>query len=232
MERGVQLNNSLEEQLRLAGPDIRTIVEVGAADGRDTLIYAERCPNARIIAFEPLPENWAKLTAATESKPSIETLNLAVSDANGEAIFHVVALADASSLLKPRKTHPTHDKYTTEVSEIKVKTVRLDDALSTLGADNIDLLKIDAQGSELAILHGAHKLLESGRIKAVFCEVQFIALYEESALFHEITSYLSALGFNLFNVFGLVHNPAGQLAWADALYLYDAKNSAKNQILG
>merc|ERR1712194_254359 len=62
--------------------------------------------------------------------------------------------------------------------------VTLDDAvLSTFGPDDkgvIQLVKIDAEGSELEILRGAHNLLASKRILNIIFEVKSILLPEAS----------------------------------------------------
>lgn len=147
----MSLDSALEERLRLAGPDLYVIVEIGAADGRDAANYAVRCPSARIVGYEPLPENFAKLKARSKAQPRITAINAAVSDTDGQSTLHVTDLADSSSLKAPKHGLRGYDKYLSSASTITVDTVRLDTEMLRLGITNIDLLKMDAQGGELDI---------------------------------------------------------------------------------
>ncbi|WP_027150988.1 FkbM family methyltransferase [Mesorhizobium sp. WSM2561] len=218
LERGVRIDDSFEEQLRLAG-DVATIFEVGSADGRDTRTYADRCTKAIVHAFEPLPENFTKLRAVAEQEPRIIPVNMAVSSKAGTASFHVAALPDASSLFSARSTGSTFDKYTTEKDVIEVSVITLDGYCERESVNNIDILKMDAQGAELEILKGAENILGSKKIKLIYSEVNFMRIYDGSCLFHEVTAHLEKLNYRLHAIYNQHHNQFGRLAWADAIYL-------------
>jgi FkbM family methyltransferase len=219
VEAGVSHGDPLAELSRLAGPNVRQIIEVGAADGRDTLKFAEAFPSAQVHAFEPLPENYAKLAAAVAAKPNIIATNAAVSDKSGRQPFYVTDLADASSLLKPKTTGSTFDQYTRLAGETIVEVTTLDDYCSKQSGTSIDLLKMDAQGAELKILQGASQLLDDGRIHVIYTEVNFLKIYDGIALYHHVAEFLESKGFQLHNLYDLVHNQKGQLAWANAIFL-------------
>jgi FkbM family methyltransferase len=51
-----------------------------------------------------------------------------------------------------------------------VRVRRLDDCLSEWGVDRIDLLKLDVEGYEPAVLDGAARTMGSGRVRAILCE--------------------------------------------------------------
>jgi FkbM family methyltransferase len=221
---GVQIDSALEEQLRLLGKDAKTIFEVGAADGRDSAIYAARCAGAAIYAFEPLPASFTKLQAIAKLESRIKAVNAAVSDKSGTAKFHVTALDDASSLLPPAKTGSTFDKYMSAVDEIEVDTITLDGFCEIHKISQIDLLKMDAQGAELKILHGSSRLLTERAIKVIYSEVDFMEIYKDCGKYHEIASYLYDFGYVLHNLYGLVSNQNGRLAWGDAIFVRDDIN--------
>jgi hypothetical protein len=107
---------------------------------------------------------------------------------------------------------------------------------------NIDFIKLDTQGSELAILHGAQQILESTLI--VETEIEFNPIYENQPLFGDIDSHLRAQGFELWGLDSLnfcqtkgttlattllqtagdrrilgTPRPSGQLMWAQAFYI-------------
>lgn len=221
LERGVRIDDSFEEQLRLAGDTIATIFEVGSADGRDTRTYADRCTKAIVHAFEPLPENFAKLRNIAEHEPRIVPINMAVSSKAGTASFHVAALADASSLFRARSTGSTFDKYTSKKKIIEVMVTTLEEYCGKEKIERIDILKMDAQGAELEILKGAEGMIREKNISLIYSEVNFMRIYDGSCQFHEVTAYLEKFNYRLHAIYNQHHNQFGRLAWADAIYLPD-----------
>jgi hypothetical protein len=87
-----------------------------------------------------------------------------------------------------------------------------------------DFLKLDTQGSELAILRGAKDALR--RIGLVEVEVEFVEFYENQPLFGDVVQFMTNEGFELLylnRVFGarrqMYQGPSrGQLLFADALF--------------
>jgi FkbM family methyltransferase len=216
VEPGVSYGDPLAEIARLAGPEVRQIVEVGAADGRDTLKFAEAFPNASVVAFEPLPENYAKLAAGAAGNTRIRAIEAAMSDSCGRRAFYVTNLADASSLLRSNVTGSTFDRHTRLIAETTVAIETLDDFFKD---QSIDILKMDAQGSEMNILRGARTLLEAGKIRLIYTEVNFLRIYEGIELYHDIAKYLEQFDYSLHNLYGLVHNQTGRLAWGNPIFL-------------
>ena len=219
LNRDVSLVSALEEQIRLAGPDINVIVEVGAADGRDSLVYTERCQQARVVAYEPIPESFAKLSALAAQENRLIPVNAAVSHKSGVAKMYQTDLVDASSLLKPIDLGSTLAKYHNVSGVIEVQTVRLDDEMRRLKIFGIDILKMDAQGAEIDVLNSFGSFLSEGRIKVIYAEVCFIELYEGAVFYHDLAKYLTAAGYKLHSFYDLVHRPDGSLAWGDAIFV-------------
>lgn len=220
LEAGTSLDNPYAEQRRLAG-DARTIFEVGAADGRDCESYRRDFPASVVHAFEPLPENFGKLAARADADPNINAHQLALTDTAGVATFHIGAWADSSSLLKAMDTGSTFDAYQASTGTIEVRTDTLDAIAAAHGVDRIDILKMDAQGAELAILRGGEKLLEARAIQLVYTEAQFRPLYDGAGTFAEIATYLGQHGFVLHNLYNIHHNQHGIACWCDALFVLE-----------
>jgi FkbM family methyltransferase len=177
-------------------------------------------PDAVVHAFEPLPVNFAKLAERAAANPAIQPHELALSDKTGTAVFHVAEWADASSLLAPKDTGSTFDAYQASIGKINVQTDTLDDIARKYNISHIDILKIDAQGAELAILHGSTEMLASGRIKLIYTEAQFRPLYEGAGTLEQITTYLISNGFIIHNLFNINHNQRGEICWCDALFVH------------
>ena len=110
------------------------------------------------------------------------------------------------------------------VRQIEISTVRLDEIEAKLP---IDFLSLDAQGSELEILRGAVESLKNA--VGVETEVSFRQIYDKSAQFGEICSFLNKLGFEFIRFTNLTHDAPGtmpvsgrlgkMLSFGDALFL-------------
>jgi FkbM family methyltransferase len=131
-------------------------VDVGAHVGGVLDEIVRLAPGGRHLAFEPIPQLAERLRLRY---PSVEVRNSAVSDRSGDAVFHWVASRPAVSGLKA-----TYHARGEEVKEIRVGLERLDDVIT----GSTDLLKIDVEGAEEAVLRGAVRVLETNRPVVVF----------------------------------------------------------------
>jgi FkbM family methyltransferase len=172
---------------------LTAVVDVGAnpIDGDPPykdLLAARLC---RVVGFEPQPDALAALNAR---KGDLETyLPYAVAD-GAPGVLRVCRQPGMTSLLRPDARVVKHfrpfEEWAQVIRELPVETRRLDDIAEIA---DLDFLKIDAQGSELAVFrHGVHRLQEA---VAVQTEVSFVPLYEGQPSFAEIDLELRKLGF-------------------------------------
>lgn len=222
----VSTDNAFSEQLRLVGDSSSYVVEVGAADGRDTESYARAFPNARVLAFEPLPESFETLRARCGTLPSITAVNAAVSDVRGRAQFNVGHWKDSSSLLKSRPNGSNYDAYQAAAHTTTVEVVTLDEVCAREGFARVDLLKMDAQGAELKILAGAADLLGRNAVRVVYAEVHFAESYEGSGLFHDLSLLLHRHEFYVHGLYDLTRDHRGRLLWGDAIFVHRSEGLA------
>ena len=61
----------------------RTIVDAGANSGMATLYYANKYPNAKIVAVEPEPSNYAALVKNVAPYPNVTPINAALWNKDG-----------------------------------------------------------------------------------------------------------------------------------------------------
>jgi FkbM family methyltransferase len=133
-------------------------VDVGANVG-SVLREVLRCaPHGQHIAFEPLPDLYARLC---QDFPSVQVHCLALANEAGETTFHYVRSAPAYSGLRER-TYPSPQ----QVELIPVRTARLDEVLSPDYRPR--LIKIDVEGGEFGVLRGAIRTLTTYRPIVVF----------------------------------------------------------------
>jgi FkbM family methyltransferase len=139
----------------------KTIVDVGANIGLYTCIAAGRAPSdGKVIAFEPVPANLRYLKRNLEENDltaQVVVEEQAVGQGSGEIQIY---LADGSI-----GTHsPSAMNVIGSTTSITVPEVSLDDyARQKLGGRSIDLLKVDVEGYEGAVLRGARKTLQQDK---------------------------------------------------------------------
>ena len=133
-----------------------TAVDIGAHVGYYTLLAAcDVGPRGCVFAFEPHPQNFRALRENLDrnSCTNVVALPYAVSDSIGEASFH----EHQSSY-----EHSLHRRGSA-LTSLRVPTVTLDSFFSDRGWPRIDLIKMDAEGSESAILKGAEGTIERSK---------------------------------------------------------------------
>lgn len=137
-------------------------VDVGANVGCYTLVLASLVgKTGKVIAFEPAPENVALLRDNVQRNRlrNVQIEAQALSDRKGTALLE---LSPASG--EHRLVSSVHGSRT-----IKVPVTTLDDALESLGY-RVDVVKVDVQGAEFAVLRGMSRTLEANSHLALLVE--------------------------------------------------------------
>jgi FkbM family methyltransferase len=149
-------------------------VDVGAYIGLYACAAANRAgPNGAVVAFEPDAANYAILKANQRVNGLATRLsaeNKAVGATEGATAFR--SGRGSESRLTPA-----------EIDAAKVAVVTLD---AYFADRRVDILKIDVEGYEEAVLRGAHRLLTAARKpRAIFIEVHPFAWHETGATSQE-----------------------------------------------
>jgi FkbM family methyltransferase len=172
---------------------LTSVVDIGAnpIDGDPPYKEMLRQRICRVTGFDPQPDVLTRLNA---SKSDLETyLPYAVGD-GGTHTLKICHGAGFASLLQPDEKVLTHFPGFSElgkvVSEIQLVTRRLDDIAEI---SELDLLKIDVQGSELSIFKNGRTRLATAM--AVHTEISFVALYKDQPVFGDVSQELRSLGF-------------------------------------
>jgi FkbM family methyltransferase len=186
-------------------PNVRVAIDGGAYRGDTTRRFLRDFPSARVIAFEANPDLAAALEKQFAGDPRVEIHNQALSNTAGPATFHIPKAAFTGSLLVPGEEFG-------DSRVIQVPAIELD-ALEV----RPEILKLDLQGAELKAIQGAQATLPS--VKALLCEVNFVARYDGCALFHEVATLLAGHGLKLFRLYEVHADRAGQWQFADALFV-------------
>ena len=207
------------------------VLDVGAALGeRPSYQSLVEKGAARISGFEPTPAECARLNARYGAPHRF--FPTFVGDGK-PATFHETNWPLTGSLLAPNQALNARFQQLAELTELKathpVQTTRLDDVA---GLEDVDFIKIDVQGAELAIFQNAPRVLAEAVL--IQTEVEFVPLYKEQPLFAEVDQQLRASGYHLHTFLGFgqrafkplmknkqPHLGFRQLLWSDAVYVRD-----------
>lgn len=199
--------------------DNLVIFDIGAHEGYTVKIYKQLFPNASIHAFEPVSKNYELLTANTAGFSSVKTVKKALLSETGSKRININQSSATNSLLNSALTNSYIDALTNTLSNEWIESITIDQYCNDNNINNIDILKMDIQGSELSALRGAEKFLLNYTISLIYTEVEFIKIYEDQPLYHDVAFYLENLNYKLFNLYNYNYLENGQLAWADAIFL-------------
>lgn len=173
---------------------IRTILDIGANEGYFSAEMRRRFPTATIYAFEPLHDCFEELEKRMADDHAFKAWNVALGEEKRDTVINRSSSHPSSSLLPMaglhKKLYPGSAEHTQETIQIE----RLDDMFRNEKLSSPTLVKIDVQGFEASVIRGGKEVLKKCDIVVV--ENSFVTLYEGQALFAEIHSLLSDLGFS------------------------------------
>lgn len=130
--------------------DARVILDIGANTGAYSLIAKSVNPNARVIAFEPLPKAIEFFKKNCDlNKFDVTLYGKALSNFEGEAVVHLETSEDfAYAVAVNRKLQVPEIK----TRELVIQTTTLKKVIEEQRLDSIDLIKIDVEGHEAEVL--------------------------------------------------------------------------------
>lgn len=195
----------------------RTVLDAGANKGQFSVAARNLLQPERIHAFEPLPEVGDELARRCARYPEIVVHRMALGAAEGQAVLHVNAHSQSSSLLALQARHLAVFPDAREQSDVVVKVGRLDETLAGEPLAPPVLLKVDTQGYEADVLAGATGVLD--RLDYVVLETSFTPLYEGERIFREVLSLMESLSFVFTRPVGSLRDPhTGEYLQMDALF--------------
>ncbi len=140
-----------------SGRRVKTVVDIGANEGFYSLAVGMNNPSARILAVEPNPQ-VCRLLEINKRKNgcAFETRNCAVTETTGTVVLSTyphVGTVSSRNIMGLGQTWIRPDK----VSSFTVPSITLPELFRKEGLVHVDLLKIDVEGDEAALLEGALK---------------------------------------------------------------------------
>lgn len=162
-----------------------TILDIGANVGAWTRFLLEKLDqrlldSARIYAFEPVPETYARLqenVAGMKNGRLVRVMQIAFSDEPGEARMAVMHQLGGTNSLE------FDERMAAAAREIvSVRKTVLSNFCSEEGIEHVHLAKVDTEGHDANVLKGALDLLRAGRIDVIQFEYNHRWVYARSFL--------------------------------------------------
>ena len=178
----------------------RRFLDVGANTGIYSLLACAFNPDCQVDSFEPVPRLFEKLQANVKANSWEHRCRLhqcAVSDQPGTALFHVPLVDTPTSASLNVNGFRGYDG-----EKIQVTVSTLDDLCFDDGP--IDLMKIDVEGFEDAVLRGMPRIIERDH-PSMLIECLPDGPYKE------VEEILNDAGYHFFHVTDEALNPASKI---------------------
>jgi len=200
---------------------ITGVIHVGAHYGEEVAEYI-RNGIKNIILIEPCAPAFKKLQNKFGAHHHIKLLHCACAAVDGEAeMFTETANnGQSNSLLQPLK-HLHHYPEIQFKGTEKVKVHRLDTVMAAISGGNYNMINMDVQGAEGAVIIGGKETLQ--HIDYIYTEVN-----EDSAQLYKNATKITELD-DLLKDFERIETSWTEQGWGDALYIRKAKLNANNK---
>lgn len=139
-------------------PSDGVFIDIGANRGDFSLMAARLMGDSgQVVAIEPAPSNLHDLrrTVAVNNLTNIEVLSCALWEGIGTGTLSLSDHSGWHSLTPRADLNP--------IDQIDVPLTTLDSVIQELSLDRVDVVKIDVEGAEVQVLHGAANILRQYR---------------------------------------------------------------------
>jgi FkbM family methyltransferase len=175
-------------------PKNPVIVDIGANVGFFDILMLSKLPAAAIYAYEPLAANVDTLKKIIDTNPSIQqSISLyqyAVTGLPKEALYLYMENTEDSQVV----ASVFSDFNANNTKKISVPCITLTDIINQHKLENIDILKIDCEGSEYDIIYNTDPdLIRKAKIIAL--EVHDVDADKNN--FPAMKDYLISLGYKI-----------------------------------
>jgi FkbM family methyltransferase len=214
---GVQLYKSgidMEAVIKVmarGAQDVRTVIDIGASNGRWSKTAMKYFPEADFVAIDPLVEREPSLKQLKASHPKFDYV-LCVA---GEKANESIELSVSDDL----------DGSTVGGHEGRVRSVpshSIDAIAEMKNCRGPFILKFDTHGVEVPILSGAAETLK--QTSFIVMEVYNFRHTETTRLFPEMCALLDTLGFRCFNLADPMQRPSDNSLWQMDLFFARKEN--------
>lgn len=183
------------QKLREYGFSPTSILDIGASTGVWTATCSMVFPEADYFLIEPLvyPEEYSPVPGikrhwirqAVGSKE--DAVELIVPDRGEQSLYNAHVLPPPAGSLRARSPH----------DKLSVRQTTVDCLLETGAIQPPQLIKLDVQGYELEVLHGARRLWDTAKV--FFIETSIYRYWQGAPLLSDIVAFFAQHGFQFYD---------------------------------
>lgn len=172
-----------------------TVIDIGGNIGIYALTLAKRVKAGKVITFEPDPKNFARLSEHVAMNPGLNIVARNMGIGSEEAthrLYHVVESNSGMNRIITGVDVADNFPY----SEVKVAPLSI--ALQGIPVDRVDVMKIDVEGFEAAVLRGSEDIIL--RLKPVlFIELNDDNLLENGDSARSLITHVEQMGYRVLD---------------------------------
>jgi FkbM family methyltransferase len=199
-ESTVRTMRGILQRLRERGPEVATVIDIGASDAQWTKLAREWLPQAEYLLVEAQPVHEPALKAYQEQTPKVQVVMAAAGRARGEIYFDSSEPFGGLASDKPF----AHNN-------IVVPVTTLDDEVRERALKGPFLIKFDTHGYEIPILDGSSETLKQTSV--IIMECYNFRIAPECLLFHQMCQLMADRGFRCVDMGDVVHRDKDGALW-------------------
>jgi FkbM family methyltransferase len=178
-------------------------VDIGANIGFLTVLAAMLVgPSGHVVAFEPDPENLARLRAnlAHNECQNVTVIEKAVTNQVGDIEFFINSDDSGGNALWDPAQYPGNVKCVANPIRLTVPGTTLDAEWERLRLPAPKVIKIDTEGAEQRVLEGMRDLLSRQKPRFVVAELHMFGLAKMGCSQESLRGFMGGLGYSTFGL--------------------------------
>jgi len=180
-----------------------TFIDAGANLGVYTAIAGKLVgPQGKVYAFEPSEREWrrAMKTVKANKLANVELHRAALADRDASVTLTVCDAMCAAYNSLGSVTHGSAVGHVSHVEQVPCRS--LDSFISEKSLKNVDVVKIDVEGSEELVLRGGRKLFSSAGAPIVLCELSDWTAPGLGSSAERVWDLLASYGYAIYAISG------------------------------
>ena len=165
-----------------------TIIDVGAAEGKWSLLAKRYWNKSNYILFEPLEERKSILENICKLNPGFYFVNKGAGERMGQSDFYITKDLDGSGI---------SDNNLNTIKR-KINLTSIDEEIQRMNLKGPYIIKLDTHGYEVPILEGSKQVMQNTQLLIIEC--YGFRLSQNTLFFWEMCDYLKEKGFRPIDV--------------------------------
>lgn len=200
----------------IRGLNIKTVIDIGASDGRWSMECLKYLPSAQYLLIEPQEANQVELEKLQRERKNVDFILAAAGDRDGKIFF-----LETAYLLGGLASETPFENNCVEVPVVK-----LDSEIVKRKLEGPYLIKMDTHGFEIPIIEGALETLKQAEL--VIIETYNYQLTNDSLKFYQMCDYMGKKGFSPIDTADLIRRKYDDSFWqADIFFIPTSREEFK-----